>query len=271
MTSMLLNSVILILQETLEAALLISMLLAVSHQLLRRTLWLVLGLLAGLFLSILYASQMRAISEWFDYVGQEVVNALLQILITLLIVVCVWAFFKCQRATAPEGGSLKPGHQLLFRWSASGAVALAVTREGSEIFLYLSGFFHQSEYFQPVMIGTFLGSGIGVSVGTLLFYGVLNLPQTLRLRVPVFFLALFAGNMLSQAALQLIQADWISSGRALWDSSAWLPENSVVGQLLYAFAGYEATPSGIQIIAYFAGLILVIAAGIAGNRSVQHG
>ena len=266
MTSMLLNSVILVLQETLEAALLISMLLAISYQLLNRTLWFPLGLLTGLFLSLVYASQMSAISEWFDYVGQEVVNAVLQILITVLIVICAWAFFKRQRTVASDKRSMEQCHTPLFRWSAAGAVALAVTREGSEIFLYLSGFFQQSDYFQPVMIGTFLGFGIGISVGTLLFYGMLNLPQSWRRRVPVFFLALFAGNMLSQSILQLIQADWISSSGALWDSSAWLPENSVVGQLLYAFIGYEATPSGAQIVAYLTGLILVIAAGIAGNR-----
>ncbi len=48
MTSMLLNSVILVLQETLEAALLISMLMAISYQFVNRTLWLPLGLLIGL-------------------------------------------------------------------------------------------------------------------------------------------------------------------------------------------------------------------------------
>jgi high-affinity iron transporter len=57
----------------------------------------------------------------------------------------------------------------------------------------------------------------------------------------------------------------------LWDSSAVLPENSVVGQMLYAFIGYEATPSGAQIIAYVTGLFLVIVAGVAGNRFSNHG
>jgi high-affinity iron transporter len=213
---------------------------------------------------------MSAVSAWFDYVGQEIVNAMLQIFITLLIVVCTWAFFKNRRIAAPGSQSLNYRYYLMFTLSAAGAVALAVTREGSEIFLYLGGFFQQAEYFQPVLIGTFLGFGIGISVGTLLFYGLLNLPGKWRARIPIFFLALFAGNMLSQAALQLIQADWISSARVLWDSSGWLPENSIVGQLLYAFVGYEATPAGIQIIAYVIGLILVVSAGFAGNRVVKH-
>jgi len=263
---MLLNSVILVLQETLEAALLISMLLAISYQQRSRSVWLPVGLVAGVIFSLWYASQMGAVSEWFDYVGQEVVNATIQILIMLLIVVCTWAFFKSRWINAHGDPSKHQRLTALFNFSAAGAVAMAVTREGSEIFLYLSGFFHQSEYLQPVMIGTSIGFGIGVSIGILLYYGLLNLPDGWRLRLSFFFLALFAGNMLSQAALQLIQADWISSAPSLWDSSGWLPENSIVGQLLYALVGYEATPSAIQVVAYAIGVTLVTGFRIAGMR-----
>lgn len=270
MTSMLLNSVVLVLQETLEAALLISMLLVISYQQLSRTSWLPVGLLVGVIFSLYYASQMAVVSEWFDYVGQEVVNAMLQILIVMLIVVCSWALFKSRRLIT-QGDPLKRNHFTdIFTFSATGAVALAITREGPEVFLYLNGFLQTSEHFQPVMIGSSIGFGIGVSIGILFFYGLLNLPDGWRLKVPVFFLALFAGNMLSQAVLQLTQADWISSARALWDSSGWLPENSIAGQLLYALVGYEATPSSFQIIAYAIGVTLVVGSAITANRIAKN-
>ena len=267
---MLLNSVILVLQETLEAAFLISVLLAISYRQWSRIAWLPFSLSAGFILSLWYALKMGAVSEWFDYMGQEVVNATLQILIMLLIVFCTWAFFKSRHVD--DGGDLSRHSRFaaMFTFSAAGAVALAITREGSEIFLYLSGFFQQSEHFQPVIIGSSVGFGIGVSIGILLFYGLLNLPGSWRVRVPMYLLALFAGNMLSQAALQLTQADWISSAQALWDSSGWLPENSVVGQLLYALVGYEATPSGIQVIAYVIGVTLVIGSAIAATRIAKN-
>jgi high-affinity iron transporter len=270
MTSMLLNSVILVLQETLEAALLISVLLAISYQRWSRISWLLYGLSGGITLSLWYALQMGAVSEWFDYMGQEVVNAMLQNLIMLLIVVCTWAFFKSRRVSALGDPSQHDRFAAIYGFSAAGAVALSITREGSEVFLYLSGFFRQSEHFQAVMIGSSLGFGIGVSIGTLLFYGLLSLPGGWRVKVPIFLLALFAGNMLSQAALQLTQADWISSAYALWDTSSWLPENSIAGQLLYALVGYESTPTTIQVIAYVIGVTLVFAAGIAGNRITKN-
>ena len=76
--------------------------------------------------------------------------------------------------------------------------------------------------------------------------------------------------MLAQATLQLTQADWIPSAHALWDTSGWLPENSIAGHLLYALVGYEATPTAIQVIAYFIGATLVIISGIAATWTVKN-
>jgi len=252
---MLLSSVILVLQETLEAALLVSVLLTISYQLWNRIAWLLFGIVGGLVLSYLYAGNMGEISEWFDYVGQEIVNAGLQVLTTFFIVVCTWAAYKSQRR----------GSASLFTFCAAAAVALAITREGSEILLYLGGFFQQQEYFRTIMVGSSIGFSIGLSIGILLYYGLSNLPVKWRLDAAVILMALFAGNMLAQAVLQLTQADWISSTRSFWDTSHWLPENSIFGQLLYALVGYEATPSAAQLVAYASGAILVLAFRAAGK------
>ena len=262
---MLLSSVILVLQETLEAALLVSVLLTISNQQWDRKAWLVLGISGGLVLSYLYAGYMVEISEWFDYVGQEIVNASLQVLTTLLIVVCTWAAYKGQRRGARARQSQTNRFASLFVLCAAAAVALAITREGSEILLYLSGFFQQQEYFQTIMVGSSIGFSIGLSIGILLYYGLSSLPLGWRLDAAVILMALFAGNMLSQAVLQLTQADWISSTQAFWDTSHWLPENTILGQLLYALIGYEATPSATQLIAYAAGVILVLTSKAAGK------
>ena len=267
---MLLSSVILVLQDTLEAALLVSILLAISYQQWNRVVWLPFGIFAGMVLAFLYASNMSEISEWFDYVGQEIVNASLQILTALLIVLCTWALFKSRQFDAGDGQPQKNRFTSLFIFCAAGAVALAVTREGSEVLIYLGGFFQQKEYLQTIVAGSSIGFSIGLSIGILLYYGLLSLPNKWRLNAPVILMALVAGNMLSQAALQLTQADWISSTRALWDTSDWLSENSILGQSLYALVGYEATPSAAQLIAYIAGILLVLASGTAGKYSKKH-
>ena len=264
---MLLNSVILVLQETLEAALLVSVLLAISNQQWNRTAWLAIGISGGLVLSFLYASNMREISEWFDYVGQEIVNASLQILTTLLVVVCTWALFKSRQFDARSGPAQKNRFTTLFIFCAAAAVILAITREAPEIYLYLGAFFGQKEYFQTVMTGSSIGFSIGLSLGILLYYGLMSLPKNWRLDASVFLLAIFAGNTLSQAVIQLTQADWISSTQAIWDTSDWVSESSTLGKSLYAMVGYEATPSAAQLFAYILGMVLVLAAGAAGKYS----
>lgn len=251
---MLLNSVILVLQETLEAALLVSVLLAISYRRWQTVTWLPFGLGAGLVLAFVYASQMDVISEWFDYVGQEAVNAFLQFAIAVPAMLCAWALVRSGQA------ALSGRQARLFSICACIAVALAITREGSEVLMYLGGFLRAEDHFQPVMIGSLIGFGIGVSTGLLLFYGLLALPAAWTRRAAVFLLALFSGNMLSQAVLQLTQADWIPATQALWNTSGWIPETSIPGQLMYALVGYEATPSPHQVVAYAAGVVLVYAA-----------
>lgn len=252
---MLTNSVILVLQETLEAALLISLLLSLANRRGHGIDWLVCGVIGGLSLAYLYAANMETVSAWFDDVGQELVNSLIQTSIALLIAVYSWSLL-------PFSSSL-PGqpNQKMGRWLGATAtimVVLAITREGSEILLYLSGFLQGNPDWQSVLAGSAIGFGIGLSIGTLLFFTLRGLPAQWGLLLSVLLLALFAGNMLSQAALQLTQADWLNASGAYWDSSAWLSEQSITGKLLYASLGYEATPSAVQVMAHVTGTLLVL-------------
>jgi len=263
---MLLGSVILVLQETLEAALLVSVLLAISRQQWNRLAWSWFGIGGGVILSATYANYIVEISEWFDYVGQEIVNASLQTLTALLIAACTWALF----VTRPFSLSREQQDNrfiTIFIVCAASAVALTITREGSEVLVYLVGFLQQEEYVQTIVAGSSIGFGIGLSIGILIYFGLLNLPGKWRQYAPVILMALFAGNMLSQAALQLTQADLIPSGRAIWDTSEWISESSVSGRSLYALIGYEATPSASQLAAYIGGMFLVLVAAAVGQYS----
>ena len=82
---MLLTSVIIVLREVLEAALLISILLALSSVLGLSRRWLGWSLVFGMAGAIIYSLGVAAISDWFDGVGQEVTSAALQFLIYLLL------------------------------------------------------------------------------------------------------------------------------------------------------------------------------------------
>jgi high-affinity iron transporter len=60
-------------------------------------------------------------------------------------------------------------------------------------------------------------------------------------------------------AVQFLDAAGIVNvlGRHMWDSSAWLPQNSLVGKLLHTLIGYTDRPTELQLIAYVATLVVM--------------
>ncbi len=259
---MFLTSVILVLQEILEAALLLSMLLLVTRLiesgnkgLIANRTWIWSALACGVLLAWSYALYMPVIAEWFDYVGQEVTNAACQLLTIVLLLVFIYGI----KNQVELPGS---AHTLVASFCLIVVVALAIMREGSEIVLYLRGIMGQPEAVSPVLLGAALATGIGVSCGILLYYLLIALKRHIALRVALVLLAFFAGNMASQAVLLLTQADWAPYTSQVWDSSALLPEYSVAGQLLYALVGYEATPSLLQLAAYVGAFLMIAASPV---------
>jgi high-affinity iron transporter len=137
-------------------------------------------------------------------------------------------------------------------------VALVLTREGAEVMIYLYGFLRGSDQMSSVLLGAAIGASIGVSAGVLFYYILRNRSSRRTIGISVVVLMLVGSGMASQAAQLLIQADWLPAQLPIWDSSGWISETSVTGQLLYALIGYEATPTAIQAGFYFGGLLLLV-------------
>ncbi len=256
MNSPLLDSVVVVLREVLEFSLLVGVLLVAGRCAALRARWLVPALLAGL-----YGARLRVVSTWFDGVGYEVVNAGLQILVYVLILAVIGLWLRTRHRETARA----------LPWVMAGAVALAVTREGSEIFLYFSAFMGRPRAVPDLLIGAVLGIGVGFSIGALLYYLLLAFRRAVTFALTVGLLALIGAGMWSQATMLLVQADWLPASQPLWNSSAWLPEGSLLGQLLYALIGYEATPGPWQVGLYGASILLAlgVAAAYGSGRAIH--
>jgi len=257
---MFLNAVILVLQEILEAALLISVLMVLLRlfgrmwpaEFINRKSWVNIAIFLGFAGAALYAWLMPTISVWFDYAGYEITNSFMQLLaVALLFALCIVmhpAWFH--------------GREILrYRLVLScmiGIVIMGVVREGSEIILYIHGIFGQPENITPVFLGLLMAAGIGVSCSVMLFSGLMLLSDLWAFRSAMLLLALFAGNMSSQCVLLLIQADWIQFSTQAWDSSFLVNEGSILGHLLYALVGYEANPAWVQVVAYLFSAAIIL-------------
>jgi high-affinity iron transporter len=240
---MTLSAVIIILREVLEAALVLSLLVSTTRLMGLSYLGIIAGLVFGMASAVSASLLVGVISESFDGVGQEVFNAVFLTTIVLLLILYA-AGIDRQAATV---GRLKSLLQLVVSCLV---VALIITREGMEIIIFVSGFTDSLVDMLPVLVGGAIGTGIGVSLGVLVYYGLINLPDRLAVVVPLLLLALVASGMASQAVVYLMQGGLVESQLPVWDSSDWISETSVTGQLLYAALGYEATPTLKQLVFY---------------------
>ena len=247
---MLLSSVIIVLREVIEAALLFSILTALSNKMGFNLKWIALFILFGMMGAVLYAMNINTVSEWFDGVGQEVFNALFLISIYFVLLCYLLVLTKFIFVSQVSVSFLI---FLLFIIST-----LAITREGAEIILYFFSVTLQEEHFSAVFLGMLIGASIGISVGLLFYYVLISINSKLSFIIGFILLTLIGAGMISQASLLLIQADWLEAQLPLWNFSSYLSETSLTGQLFYALIGYESTPTAIQFSLWLSSLVLPV-------------
>lgn len=256
-----LATAIIIFREVLEAALIIGILAAATRNIRGSRGWMVAGVLVGLLGSVLVAVSSEYISALADGIGQELFKA---IVLGIAVLMLAWHnIWMSSHGAALAANAKALGNDIKDGRSECSAlfliVGLAVLREGSESVLFLYGIAASNDDGQSAMmfgglIGLLAGAGIGVGI----YAGLLRLPVRWFFSVTGVLVLLLAAGMASQAAHFLIQADMLPSLVApLWDSSAILSEQSIVGKLMQTLVGYDSHPAGMQLVFYVATLISI--------------
>ncbi|MBL4672733.1 MAG: hypothetical protein JKX81_10785, partial [Arenicella sp.] len=246
---MLLDIVILVLRETLEAGALLSVLLCVSTQHKLNLNWLWIGLVLGCTASVFYAINFSNIGEMFNYAGQELLNATMLLTICLgLVVLCYFLIFQKPRFLHPVVAPIM-----------ACVTTLVVARELVELVIFFTGLIQSQGDIGKAATSGFIGLMIGTSFGVLCYVAIHSWRASISRRIQITMFTLIAAGMSVQATQLLIQIDWISASKPLWDTNWILTESSITGQLTYAIFGYEATPTAHEIIFYNIIVITVIA------------
>jgi len=252
---------LIVFRESLEASLIISIMTAATRGIPSRGRWLVSGVLAGLVGATLVASSMEAISNWASGMGQELFNAaILTLAVGMLAWHNIWMSIHGREMaaqalnTAREINSGTRERSVIFI-----VVALAVLREGSETVLFLYGLASSSaDGLRATISGGSSGLAAGLVVGGLLYAGLLRIPLRWFFSITGVLVLLLAASMAAQAARFLVQADFLPSlGAPLWDTSDVLSQTSALGTLLHGLIGYDAQPSGTQVLFYVVVLISI--------------
>ncbi len=256
-----LGAAIIVFREVLEAALIVGIVLAASTGAPRRRFWISTGLAGGVVgagVVALFAAEIAAAAAG---IGQELLNA---VILLLAVGMLGWHNIWMSRhgrelaATAREvGDAVISGVRPLYVLAV--VVGLAVLREGSETVLFLYGIAAGGGLSAgSLLAGGTLGLAGGVAVGTALYLGLLRIPTRRLFTVTGWMVLLLAAGMASQAAGYLVQADLLPPlGNAVWDTSAVLTEDSVLGKALHTLIGYVSRPEGIQILVYLGTLCAI--------------
>jgi high-affinity iron transporter len=252
---------LIVFREVLEAALVVSIIMAAAQGVYRRGMWVSLGIAGGVVGAGAVAALTGVLSTLFAGAGQEIVNALiLSVAVMLIGWHVVWMNSHGREMTLQlrsVGHSVAAGKKHMSVLAI--VVGIAILREGSEIVLMLEGLWSTGSA-GAMFGGALFGLAGGAFVGALMYAGFTALPLGRMFALTNGFLILIAAGMAAHAANFLAQAGLVSSlGGRLWDTSGILSDQSMMGQMLAALIGYIARPNGIEVLCYGATVIVIVA------------
>jgi high-affinity iron transporter len=262
---------LLVFREVLEAALIVTVVAAATRGVPHRRLFIGGGIALGVTGAGLVALGMNFIEGALGGSGQELFEA--SVLLTAVVMIgwhVTWMSSHgkeiVQRLRSVTA-SIKSGSSSVAILLV--VVALAVMREGSEIALFLFGLAAGGAGKLDTVAGVPLGLAGGVSLGFVLYFGLLRIPIRHFFRATNWMLVLLAAGLSSSAAAYLTQANWLPAlGNQLWNTSWLLSDSSLIGQALHVLVGYEARPTGMQLAFWTvtAGALLIAMRATAMRR-----
>ena len=248
-----LATAIIVFREALESALIITLVLAATQGIVSRRRWISGGMAIGLGLAGLVALLAEQISQLADGLGQELFNALiLFVAVGMLSWHNVWMkkhAAELVQQIKSAGQAIQTGEKTMLVIAI--IVGLAVLREGAEVVLFMYSMLAAGTETTSMALGGLFGLALGIAAGALLYFGLLRIPTRYLFQVTGIMILLLAAGLAAQAAGYLVAANILPPlGNQLWDTSALLSEQSILGNVLHILIGYTANPMGIQLVFY---------------------
>jgi high-affinity iron transporter len=277
-----LGSAVVVFRETLEAALIIAIVMGASRGAAARGRWIAGGVVLGIVGALIVAAFAGAISEAVQGRGQELFNAaVLLAAVAMLAWHNVWMSSHARKHVEEMrhlGHDVSVGAKPMSAMLA--VTALAVLREGAETVLFLYGLMATGGS-AGLVLGGILGLVGGTVVGVLLYFGLLKVPLRHFFTVTGAIVLLLAAGLSASAAGFLVQAGLLPSlVNQVWDTSSILSVGSLAGRMLHVLVGYNDRPTGVEVLFYVVTLVTIFAlmriygarsTGVARARAAKEG
>jgi high-affinity iron transporter len=259
-------SFVIALREGIEAALIVSIILAYLKQLgatdRARLVWWGTGL--AVLLSVAVGTAIFIAGAEFEGTAEQVFEGL----VTLAAVgVLTWMIFWMRRQGARIKSELqeKVDTALVAGGLAlAGLAFFAVLREGIETALFLfaaaKGTAVEGTAVAPAtqVIGAVLGLALAVILGVLLYRGGIRMNLRSFFRVTGMILIVVAAGLFAYSLHELQEAGWLPFLEThAYDLSASLPDDEGAGAILRGLVGYNADPTWLEVVGWAAYLVVV--------------
>ena len=259
-------SFVIALREGIEAALIVSIVLAYLKQLgasdRSRLVWWGTGLAVALSAAV--GTAIFIAGAEFEGEAEEVFEGL----VTLAAVgVLTWMIFWMRRQGARIKSELqeKVDTALVAGGLAlAGLAFFAVLREGIETALFLfaaaKGTAVEGTTVAPAaqVTGAVLGLALAVILGVLLYRGGIRMNLRSFFRVTGLILIVVAAGLFAYSLHELQEAGWLPFLEThAFDLSATLPDDQGVGAILRGLVGYNADPTWLEVVGWAAYLVVV--------------
>ena len=267
-----LGSAVVVFRETLEAALIIAIVMGASRGVAARGRWIAGGVVLGIVGALVVAAFAGAISEAVQGRGQELFNAaVLLVAVAMLAWHNVWMSSHARKHVEEMrhlGHDVSVGAKPMSAMLA--VTALAVLREGAETVLFLYGLMATGGS-AGLALGGILGLVGGTAIGVLLYFGLLRVPLRHFFTVTGVIVLLLAAGLSASAAGFLVQAGLLPPiVNQVWDTSGILSVGSLAGRMLHVLVGYNDRPTGVELLFYIVTLVTILALmRVFGARSTR--
>lgn len=237
-------------RETLEAALVVGIVLAFLAKTKKEeyNVHVYLGIGAGIVASALFGLLLASIPSVLEGASEEIFEGSVMALAAIFVAwMILW--MKGQKNIAGKIEAHAKRHvESGYGLGLALFVFLAVFREGFETAVFLASAYFQSSAISA--LGSVLGVAGAVALGFLMFEFAVKVNLRLFFNASGALLILFAGGLLLQAVHEFEEAGVLPEGAPLWNSEPLLSQQSTLGTFLKALFGYASKPTLAQLSAY---------------------
>jgi high-affinity iron transporter len=242
-------------REGLEAALIVGVLLGYLRKIGRwdrqRDIW--MGVVLAVFMSVALAWGIQRVGIVLEGRLEEIYEGTMMF---LAVIVLTWVIYWMRNQIRMIRSTLELDLQDALDRNNSFRLAMvafvAVFREGIETALFLS-----AALFAVQSGGTLAGAVLGIlaaaALGFLIYAASIRLDMKWFFRVTSGLLLIFAAGLFAHGIHEFQEAALLPVYyEHLWDVNHILSEESVLGRLLQALAGYNGNPSLVEVLGYLA-------------------